>query len=164
MNFKNKFAACIAALLLSVSASSNADINPWTQCGIGAMIFSDSHTAAAISNIIFDLGTTAVSSANLSKENCAGKDVVAARFINETYDNLAEETAIGDGKHLHAMLEILGCESSSHAAIIGDARMNFSSYMNKMNIEKAQKVQKAEAYYNIIQNTIAHGYAQQCQV
>ena len=70
----------IAAAIAVAGLSSNAmaddhmeKVNPWKQCGIGAMIFDDNGTAAAISNIIWDLGTTALSTKISSEESCNGK-------------------------------------------------------------------------------------------
>ena len=58
---KITLATTLMAALLSGNAMAQDDINPWKHCGIGAMIFDDNGAAAAISNIIWDLGTTALS-------------------------------------------------------------------------------------------------------
>lgn len=59
--------------LVGVSSTANSqEINAWKHCGIGAMIFNDNETAAAISNVIWDLGTTALSSKISSQESCEG--------------------------------------------------------------------------------------------
>ncbi|MCC5879985.1 MAG: DUF3015 domain-containing protein, partial [Idiomarina sp.] len=63
------FAAGIVALSASVyttDVKAVDDINPWQHCGIGAMIFDDNTTAAAVSNVIWDSGTTAFTSATAS--------------------------------------------------------------------------------------------------
>ena len=58
--------------------------NPFTDCGIGAALFPDTHWAAVTSNVIWDVGTTALTSATASPETCSGAKVEAAMFINET--------------------------------------------------------------------------------
>ncbi len=107
-----------AALAVIASTSVQAqDVNPWQDCGIGAMIFPENGGAAAISNIIWDLGTTAVSSASSSAESCEGERVKTAQFINETYNLLEDEIVEGNGDHFTAMLEMMQCDASAAQAI-----------------------------------------------
>jgi len=170
MNKLNKLAAAsITILLLNIPAMSAAEekqkLNPWTQCGIGAMIFSDTQWAAASSNIIWDLGTTAVTSAGVSDHTCNGSTaVVAARFINETYASLEEETVKADGQHVTALLNILGCEGSAHAAIIGAVRADFTATISQPDYMQKTAQAKAETYYNIVQSNATGEFAQNCQV
>ena len=66
------------ALTLSATTFANdhqGEINPWQHCGIGAAIFDDNTTAAAISNVIWDSGTTAVTSATISPGSCEGEEI-----------------------------------------------------------------------------------------
>ncbi len=114
----------ICALLASTILSANAmaeektKINPWKDCGIGAMIFEDNGVAAAISNIIWDLGTTAVSSKVSSEDSCEGVEVQAAQFIQDNYDQVIEETSQGAGSHLTAMLDMLEVEESQQPQVL----------------------------------------------
>lgn len=124
-------------------------VNPWQQCGIGAMIFPDHGIAAAISNIIWDLGTTAVTSATVSEETCEGRDVIAAKFIDENYDQVESELAIGEGRHVNAMLTLLGCEGTQQDAVITQLRSNLV-----IDSEKT-KSEKAEALYFSAQSAVA---------
>jgi len=167
MNKLNKLAAA-SILLLALPVIANAadeKLNPWTQCGIGAMLFSDTHWAAASSNVIWDLGSTAVTSAGVSEQTCEGaKNVAAARFITETYANLEEETVQGRGQHVTAMLNILGCESSAHAGIINAVRADFSAAIGQSDYMQKTAQSKAEAYYNIVQSKATGEFARSCQV
>jgi hypothetical protein len=169
-DFMNKtfVAAAVLALLATAPIASFAEeaeenINPWGKCGIGAMIFDETPVAAAISNIIWDLGTTAVTSAGASKETCKGKEVVAAHFINETYANLEEETVQGAGQHLSAMLDIMGCDAASHSDIISSVRADFSSAMNTPAYLQKSSTEKAESYFLLVQDKATGAYASQCQ-
>lgn len=128
-------------------------VNPWQECGIGAAIFPDHGIAAAISNIIWDLGTTAVTSATVSKDTCAGSNVIAAKFIDENYAQVESELAIGEGRHVNAMLSLLGCEASQQDAVINALRSELVIDSEKTNSEKA------EALYFSAQNAVA-----QCKV
>ncbi|MDN3610238.1 DUF3015 family protein [Vibrio ostreicida] len=117
--------AAVAGTFLTghaMAESNKDDINPWTQCGIGAMIFEDTAPAAAISNIIWDLGTTAVTSRISSEESCAGSKVKTAQFIQDNYDQVLEETSQGSGEHLVAMLEMLDVNSADQPQVIASVR------------------------------------------
>lgn len=165
-----RLAYSLVALSLALPAASNAEesgqkLNPWTDCGIGAMVFSDIKPAAAISNVIWDLGTTAVTSAGASENTCSGKrEVTAARFINNSYANLEEETIKGDGQHLHAMLDIVGCESAAHQQIIGAVRAEFSNTLKSDAYLESSTQDKAQSYYSIVYDKVAGDYANSCQV
>lgn len=158
-----KLALLAAASVLALSAVTISEVhaeqkvNPWMQCGIGAMIFKENETAAAISNIIWDLGTTAVSSNVSSQNTCEGIKVAAAEFINSTITNIEEETVVGEGEHLTAMLNLMGCEAAAHSAIIQDVRAD-------LDVSITDKASKAETYYLQLDNTITSKFAAQCQV
>ncbi|GLQ73299.1 DUF3015 family protein [Vibrio penaeicida] len=132
--------ALTIASLFTGNAMAEDSINPWTHCGIGAMIFNDNGTAAAISNIIWDLGTTAVSSKISSQESCEGKRVEAAMFIQDNYDHIMEETSQGEGEHLNAMLDILEVEKNAQASVISKVRAEMATQLDAA----------PQAYYNTV--------------
>lgn len=110
-----KIVAFSAFILLAISSTvTQAKINPWQDCGIGSMIFPDNGTASAISNIIWDLGTTAVTSASASEDSCEGAGARTAQFIFETYENLENEIVRGEGEHITAMLNLMSCDADGH--------------------------------------------------
>jgi Protein of unknown function (DUF3015) len=86
--------------------------NPYSDCGIGAALFTDTKWAAVTSNVIWDIGTTAVTSATMSPQTCNGKSMKVAAFIKDTYEQLVEETATGEGAHLTAVLQLAGCSAA----------------------------------------------------
>lgn len=143
-----------AAVTAAPSAEANTSINPWKHCGIGAMIFDDNNTAAAISNVIWDLGTTAISSKISSEDSCKGQRVAAAQFLQDTIAQVEEETAVGEGLHLTTVLNLMGCDAAAHPALIGDMRSQLD-----LNTEA-----KAETYFLQLEATIAENYAAQCAV
>ncbi|MDB9999112.1 DUF3015 domain-containing protein [Porticoccaceae bacterium] len=136
--------------------------NPFVDCGIGASLFPDTHWAAVTSNIIWDFGTTALTSATASPETCQGSEVVAAKFINETYPSVIEETANGQGAHLSAMLEIFGCADESHASIIQSVRSEMGDKVSADDYASMDQLQKAADYYGVINSTIKTDYAGSC--
>ncbi|WP_290612152.1 DUF3015 family protein [Arsukibacterium sp. UBA3155] len=159
---KLSLVAAVSAVVVSLvavipAAQAQQKVNPWKQCGIGAMIFDDNGAAAAISNIIWDLGTTAVSSNISSQDSCEGVNVAAAQFINDSIINIEEETVIGQGENLTAMLNIMGCEVSAHQAIISAVR-------SELDLSAADNNAKAEAYYLQLEGKTSGQFFAQCQV
>jgi hypothetical protein len=136
--------------------------NPFVDCGIGASLFPDTHWAAVTSNIIWDAGSTALTSATASPETCQGAKLEAAMFINETYPNLIEETASGQGEHLSAVLQILGCSADSHAPIIESARSEMSGKVSAEGYSSMDQLQKSAEFYGVINSTINSGYSESC--
>lgn len=136
-------ALALTGLLTAAPASVMAKegVNPWQECGIGAMIFPENGTAAALSNIIWDLGTTAVSSNISSDGSCAGANVDTAMFIQQTYPVLQQEVAQGEGEYLSAMLTVRGCSAEAHTALIENVR---ADYANATEVN-------AEGFYNILE-------------
>lgn len=141
---KISLALASAAVLLSFSPQAKADINPWQHCGIGAMIFDNNGAAAAISNLIWDLGTTAITSATVSEESCKGQRIATALFINENYEQIETDLAIGEGQHLNAMLDMLA--PVNRAEVIAELRRSLQVAADITTAEKAEALfLKAEA-------------------
>ena len=136
--------------------SPHRGLNPWVDCGIGAMLFPDTHWAAATSNIIWDYGTTAVTSATTSKQTCESTraQMMAALFINSTYENLIEETATGQGEHLTTVLNIFGCNSAHHASAIQEIRSAMGQAVSVPNYIAQTHNEKAANYYSIVEGAI----------
>lgn len=144
-----------AAVLFSASMAANAqvedNINPWQHCGIGAMIFDDNTTAAAISNVIWDSGTTAISSATTTPHNCNSKEINVANFIDSTYDVLVAETALGHGEHLQTALQLAGCQSTEQH--INELRNGLHQNVSAAGYSASAHQDKAYNYYQTLQKT-----------
>lgn len=143
-------------------SQSEGQLNPWTDCGIGAMLFDETKWAAVTSNIIWDWGITATTSAVSSRHTCEGKRVVAAVFINQTYANIEEQTANGSGAHLTAMLNILGCSSAAQGPMIKAIRTDFSHAVADPAYAAKSASDKAQQYYFIVDKHVSDEYASQC--
>ncbi|RUO19671.1 DUF3015 domain-containing protein [Aliidiomarina iranensis] len=147
-------AGLLALTVSAISAPAEAQsdpfggLNPWLDCGIGALIFPDHETVAAISNIIWDLGTTAVTSASVSPNSCNGNRIVAAQFVTDSYANLEEEIAQGEGAHLQAMLSLMQCETAAQPAVT-TIRSNFADVMGNEEFVTLTQEQKAEALFYV---------------
>lgn len=139
---KKIITAAAIVIAASVSPIAHAEINPFSDCGIGATVFPDNGTAATISNIIWDLGTTAVTSASASADSCQGANATTAQFIIESYDNLEDEIVRGEGQHITAMLNLLSCDASASPAIRTDVA-------DQLLDSTEATIVKAERLYNI---------------
>jgi hypothetical protein len=129
--------------------------NPFSDCGIGAALFSETKWAAVTSNVIWDVGTTAVTSATASPETCNGKQVVAAMFINDTYENLAEETARGRGEHLTSLLNILECGEARQGQAIEAARNAMADVVGQPGYATQDRTQKAAQFYEVVDTAVS---------
>ena len=128
--------------------------NPYRDCGIGAALFPNVTWAAVSSNVIWDVGTTAVISATASPETCQNKNTQAAAFIFETYDSLAEETARGEGEHLATLLNILGVEAGNRTEVVTQLRNQMASIVGDVSYTSYDQLEKAESYYMAVMAAI----------
>lgn len=147
--------------LVVVALATFASANPWTECGLGGAIasFLPAEKAAAgkavasVTNIIWDLGTTATTSAVSTPDLCANKAVAAAKFINDTYASLETETAKGEGQNLSALMDIAGVEASARGAIVASLRTGLA---NELAVGAAKSdVEKAQAFYAVFMAALA---------
>ncbi|PKH01384.1 DUF3015 domain-containing protein [Psychromonas sp. MB-3u-54] len=138
----------ISPVTLAAKGTAQSGINPWTECGIGAMIFQDTAPAAAISNVIWDFGTTAVTSAGISQQTCEGNNVKTAMFIQQSYNNIIEETAKGSGEHITAMLDILEVNQTDRLKIMANVRAEMAEIVGQSAYTNATMIEKSKIYYN----------------
>lgn len=143
--------ALITALASVVHADEKKAVgsgpNPFSDCGIGAALFSSNKVLAVTSNIIWDVGTTALTSATASPETCSGKNVTAARFILDSYNSLAEETARGSGEHLTTLMNILEVDQDKQASLIVAVRSQMAEAVASTEYNSADKIQKSSLFY-----------------
>jgi len=131
------------------AVAQSAQVNPWQHCGIGAMIFPENGVAAAISNIIWDLGTTAVTSATVSPEQCGTTLMNVALLIDSSYDQLAIETAQGSGEHLNAALNLVGCSATEE--VVGTLRADLAQVAGSASYAEMSHQDKAYSYYSSLE-------------
>lgn len=142
-------AAVASTTAFAQDKSPGSGPSPYTDCGIGAALFPNTGWAAVTSNVIWDVGTTAITSATNSPQTCSKKKTDVALFIRDTYQNLAEETAVGQGDHLITVLTMMDCSAAQQATAIQEIRSEMGravavpSYMGQGQIEKASR------FYNI---------------
>ncbi len=149
----------LASVLLTTSTLSFADSektpgsgpNPFSECGIGAALFPEVHWAAVTSNVIWDLGTTAVTSATLTPNTCSGKKVKAALFIRDTRDQLVEDAARGDGAHLVAAMDLFECGSAARSTMAQAVRADLGVAISSKEYSARSAQDKSAVVYNVFE-------------
>lgn len=130
----------------------------YTDCGIGGLIGSAigpeedtmANVAAVVTNITFDLGTTAISSNITSPDTCArGKEKTAA-FIYESYESLETDLASGHGAYLDALVVLAGHEGQTQERFVATVRSGFAKLVATPDYPEQNRFTKAEALYNLI--------------
>jgi hypothetical protein len=155
MKLTTKTVAVIGTSLTALAMMGNAQAERefgdiYMECGLGAMIFPTNNTMAAISNVTWDLGTTAVSSNASSEENCKGKKVAVAAFIHSSYVSLEQDIAKGEGQHLSALMDIMKCDASAREGVVSSVRTDFTSAVTAEGYADLNQYQKSEKLFNIM--------------
>lgn len=144
--------AVIGAFSMSGAYAENP--NPFADCGIGAALFKND-TAAVISNVIWDLGTTAITSATASPETCEGAEAAAAAYIHESYDNLIEDTAKGSGEYLDTLLSIVNVSEDQKSAVVQSLREKMAAEVSDASYESSTKIEKSQSYFDSLLSSIS---------
>ena len=142
----------VTALVLSTTQDSQArefaDI--YTDCGLGAMIAPSNSAVAAVTNVTWDLGTTAISSNISSKDSCAGGKAKVATFINDSYENIEKDLAKGEGKYLNTLASLAKNNNQNKQEFISNLRNNFSKVVASSEYSKLSTYKKSQKLYNTI--------------
>ncbi len=159
MNFLKSsiFAGCALVCVFSFShqagARDFADI--YTDCGLGAMIAPKTPAVAAVTNVTWDLGTTAISSNISSPETCAGGKAKTAAFIYRSYNSLESDIARGEGKYLNTLLELIGTTPDNRGTVIQNLRQDFATLIAAPQYSEKTTKEKSEALYNVVYGPIS---------
>ncbi|WP_435979578.1 DUF3015 family protein [Psychrobacter sp. DM4] len=159
---KIAFASVVAAMIPFGTA--NADLGSnfksadtgrtieqiYKQCGIGGALFGNSSPILAIiSNVTWDLGTTAATSDSMSPNTCQGGNVKAAVLIKEAFPSVEKDLASGQGAHLSALQTVASCDS------VANVRTQYGQYAQTSAYRTATQDQNAETLYNIVKQSCA---------
>lgn len=148
----------IAVVLMSTAQVANAarDFGAiYIECGLGALIAPSTAWVAVITNITWDLGTTAITSEMSSPESCKGGQAKVAAMIYEAYPSIETELAQGRGEHLNAMFTLAGRDESEHAKLIAGLRAGFAPTVAAEDYTSKTRYEKAEALYDAVQAVVA---------
>lgn len=160
-NMKKIFLAVVLIAFATPSLASNL----WKDCGIGHWIAGPTLKGfpALTTNIVWDLGTTATTSHVSTPEICAGPFWAAAKFINDTYPLIEQDTVQGSGEHMMAMLDIFECDNSVRPEIVNGIRQDFGKMIQDANYVGSTQTEKAQNYYNVVVKEVSQ-FANQCNV
>jgi hypothetical protein len=143
--------ATLFTLACSSSVIAQSGPNPYKDCGIGAALFANTPWAAVSSNVIWDVGTTAVISGTASPETCSGSEYKTAMFINETYESLEQNFVQGEGQFIDTLSSIMACDSVASDILTQEVREK----MIEQDTTDKTRLQKAENMYLNIMGTEA---------
>lgn len=130
----------------------------YTECGLGGMLFQHKKWAglAALSNVIWDFGTTASSSALTTPDSCmGGKEEKMAAFIYHTYDALEQDLAKGYGEHLDTLMVLAG-KNQSDAKFIEVLRQDLAQVIAQGDYAAKTRYQKAETLFGLVEKNISN--------
>ncbi|MCS5626032.1 MAG: DUF3015 family protein [Planctomycetes bacterium] len=126
--------------------------NPYSDCGIGAAIFPTVGWAAAISNVIWDLGSTAITSALSTPDTCNARKVKTATLILETLPGLERDIARADGKHLAALGDVMACSTSARSGLAADLRVSYAGVITQQGYEAKSRTERAFDLYSAVRD------------
>jgi hypothetical protein len=142
---KKKCLTVFATVFLMASMAEARNV--WKECGIGGMVFKKTGWAAVLSNVVWDLGSTATSSNISSDDLCEGQAATTAKFVNETYASIEEEVAKGNGEHISSLLGMLGCNSNQQEMLNTNLRSALKLQMSSADYLSNSSTQNAEKFY-----------------
>ena len=129
-----------------------ADI--YTECGLGAMIAPRNTAVAAVTNVTWDSGTTAISSNISCPDSCNGGQEKVASFIYESYESIEKDLAKGNGNYLDNLLALTGYDAQAKKEFIIALRSDFKNIVADPSYTDKSHFEKAEGLYNLVYNYI----------
>ena len=145
--------AC-GALALPQQSEAREFADIYTDCGIGAMIAPNNDAVAAVTNVTWDLGTTAISSNASSPETCQGGETESVALIYRSYPELERDLANGEGEHLDALMSLAGVSTEQQAGVIETMRGDFASLVSADDYATSSRETKAAALYDLLYASI----------
>lgn len=145
-------AAACAALAMTQDAEAREFADIYTECGLGAMIAPNNEAVAAVTNVTWDLGTTAISSNASSPDTCQGGGARSAALIYRTYPELERDIANGQGEHLDALVALLEVEAADD--FVASLRPAFAKLVADADYTGTSREEKAAALYDLVQAAI----------
>lgn len=139
--------ASASMLLAAGQASAREFADIYTDCGLGALIAPKNSAVAAVTNVTWDLGTTAISSNASSADTCNGGKQKTAAFVFQQYAQLEKDLAQGQGKHLTALMDIAGCQAGAAQTL----RASFADSAARPDYAARTRYEQAEDLFNQVQ-------------
>jgi len=151
---KKKVVTVGVAALLGVLAARPVQARDFAQiyveCGLGALIAPRTPAVAVITNIIWDLGTTAIISNASSPESCKGGKSETASFIYESYDLIEIDLASGGGQHLEMLATLVDMDASQRDGFLSGLREDFTNYVAQTDYNTQNRFEKSQALFDMV--------------
>jgi len=155
-------AAGMALALLGGSAQARDFGSIYTECGLGALIAPKTAWVAVVTNITWDLGSTAISSDLSTADSCKGGKEKVAAFVFQSVAQLETDIARGEGEHLAAVSSLAGCSATNTQVSFGNGlRSEFSQVLANPAYESGNRMEKASMLFDSVQNSAT---AAQCGI
>lgn len=124
--------------------------SPYVDCGIGGALFPTTGWAAVTSNVIWDAGTTAVTSATMSPETCNGKSIAMAEYVKGSYASLEMDIITGRGDYLNGLSQVSGCGAEPSEAFVTAVRTSVKKALSPefAMVEQDKQAMLFNAAYN----------------
>lgn len=151
-----RYLGIVIGVAMALAISANADATKrefadiYTECGLGAVIAPNNAVVAAVTNVTFDLGTTAISSNATTPEACHGGKASAAAFIFEAYPSIEQDLARGEGEHLSALLKIAGCQAGVDDEVAVSLRHDLGDLAGSENYSEQSAFERAEDLFEAL--------------
>ena len=154
--------AVLTVLAFSQTTMSRDFADIYTECGLGAMIAPKNTAVAAVTNVTWDLGTTAISSNISSPDTCVGGQEKTAAFISDSYDSLEKDLANGDGTYLDTLVVLTGCEPQVHEELISVLRDDFVDVVAAPGYSEQSRFEQANVLYDLLYKHVDGEFSESC--
>ena len=140
--------AAVLIATVNVQAREFADI--YTECGLGALIAPNNAAVAAVTNVTWDLGTTAILSNATSEDTCEGSKSKTALYIHQAYPSIESDLASGEGKSLTALMEIAAIDESSQGEYAAELRRQFAQLVSVEGYAEQTAFEKSSNLHRLV--------------
>lgn len=132
-----------------------AQANYLKECGTGQVLAGKAMDGYLAVTLNISSSTSDASTSRLSSPELCGKSLwSAARFINTNLPMIEQDTAMGSGEHLAAVLDMLECEPAARPAIVDNIRNDYSHSVTNSNYLTNSHERKVENYFNIVRENV----------
>ncbi|WCE31423.1 DUF3015 family protein [Vibrio sp. SCSIO 43137] len=132
-----------------------AQANYLKECGTGQVLAGKAMDGYLAVTLNISSSTSDASTSRLSSPELCGKSLwSAARFINTNLPMIEQDTAMGSGEHLTAVLDMLECTPEARPTIVNSIRSDYSDSVTNSNYLKSSHNKKVESYFNIVRENV----------
>ena len=114
------------------------------------MIAPTNDAVAAVTNVTWDSGTTAIISDASSPDTCKGGRATTAAFIYKAYPQLEREIAAGSGEYLDRLARLTTVPAEKKVEVVSTIRQGMAQMVADSRYSQMSRFQKAEALYNVV--------------